>query len=89
MGLAFESQRNHIKKAVSSEGTAFFMEIFKKDLSISGAMEKILSISINLSRWIVKGFLPVYSISIAFGVISISFGVNSKALGDNSKGLRR
>ena len=26
MGLAFESQRNHIKKAVSSEGTAFFME---------------------------------------------------------------
>ena len=39
MGLAFESQRNHIKKAVSSEGTAFFMEIFKKDLSISGAME--------------------------------------------------
>jgi len=30
------------------------MEIFKKDLSISGAMEKILSISINLSRWIVK-----------------------------------
>ena len=49
MGLAFESQRNHIKKAVSSEGTAFFMEIFKKDLSISGAMEKILSISINLS----------------------------------------
>ena len=57
MGLAFESQRNHIKKAVSSEGTAFFMEIFKKDLSISGAMEKILSISINLSRWIVKGFL--------------------------------
>ena len=32
---------NHIKKAVSSEGTAFFMEIFKKDLSISGAMEKI------------------------------------------------
>ena len=59
MGLAFESQRNHIKKAVSSEGTAFFMEIFKKDLSISGAMEKILSISINLSRWIVKGFLPV------------------------------
>ncbi|MBV3475693.1 hypothetical protein KSX47_03995 [Phocaeicola vulgatus] len=54
---------NHIKKAVSSEGTAFFMEIFKKDLSISGAMEKILSISINLSRWIVKGFLPVCSIS--------------------------
>ena len=54
MGLAFESQRNHIKKAVSSEGTAFFMEIFKKDLSISGAMEKILSISINLSRWIVR-----------------------------------
>ena len=53
---------NHIK-AVSSEGTAFFMEIFKKDLSISGAMEKILSISINLSRWIVKGFLPVCSIS--------------------------
>lgn len=47
----------------SSEGTAFFMEIFKKDLSISGAMEKILSISINLSRWIVKGFLPVCSIS--------------------------
>ena len=41
MGLAFESQRNHIKKAVSSEGTAFFMEIFKKDLSISGAMEKM------------------------------------------------
>ena len=29
------------KKAVSSEGTAFFMEIFKKDLSISGAMEKM------------------------------------------------
>ena len=43
MGLAFESQRNHIKKAVSSEGTAFFMEIFKKDLSISGAMEKRVS----------------------------------------------
>ena len=34
-----------------------------QDLSISGAMEKILSISINLSRWIVKGFLPVCSIS--------------------------
>ena len=47
MGLAFESQRNHIKKAVSSEGTAFFMEIFKKDLSISGAMEKILAHPIN------------------------------------------
>ncbi|WP_320999128.1 hypothetical protein [Phocaeicola sp.] len=44
-----ERYLNHIKKAVSSEGTAFFMEIFKKDLSISGAMEKILSISINLS----------------------------------------
>ena len=58
-----ERYLNHIKKAVSSEGTAFFMEIFKKDLSISGAMEKILSISINLSRWIVKGFLPVCSIS--------------------------
>ncbi|MDC1714410.1 hypothetical protein POY81_24320, partial [Phocaeicola vulgatus] len=58
-----ECYLNHIKKAVSSEGTAFFMEIFKKDLSISGAMEKILSISINLSRWIVKGFLPVCSIS--------------------------
>ena len=26
-------------------------------------LEKILSISINLSRWIVKGFLPVCSIS--------------------------
>ena len=44
MGLAFESQRNHIKKAVSSEGTAFFMEIFKKDLSISGAMEFLQSV---------------------------------------------
>ena len=32
-------------------------------LTLSGAMEKILSISINLSRWIVKGFLPVCSIS--------------------------
>jgi len=39
------------------------MEIFKKDLSISGAMEKILSISINLSRWIVKGFLGSAEIS--------------------------
>ena len=47
MGLAFESQRNHIKKAVSSECTAFFMEIFKKDLSISGDMENIGSAEIS------------------------------------------
>ena len=57
MGLAFESQRNHIKKAVSSEGTAFFMEIFKKDLSISGAMEKILSISIKGQRNNLRDFI--------------------------------
>ena len=49
-------------------------------------MEKILSISINLSRWIVKGFLPVCSISASFGVNSIALGDNSKAYGDNSKG---
>ena len=54
MGLAFESQRNHIKKAVSSEGTAFSMEIFKKDLSISGAMEKILGQRNNLRDFIFK-----------------------------------
>ena len=54
MGLAFESQRNHIKKAVSSEGTAFFMEIFKKDLSISVAMEKILGQRNNLRDFIFK-----------------------------------
>ena len=55
MGLAFESQRNHIKKAVSSEGTAFFMEIFKKDLSISGAMEKIGSAEISAQRKFLVG----------------------------------
>ena len=49
-------------------------------------MEKILSISLNLSHWIVKGFLPACSISIALGVNSIAFGDNSKAYGVNSKG---
>ena len=66
MGLAFESQRNHIKKAVSSEGTAFFMEIFKKDLSISGAMEKGLpdkpgGLSIQLCKSEKKEFYIRYS----------------------------
>ena len=47
-------------------------------------MEKILSISLNLSHWIVF-FLLVLSPQ-AFGVNSIAFGDNSKAYGDNSKG---
>ena len=34
----------------------------------------------------VKGFLPVCSISASFGVNSIVLGDNSKAYGDNSKG---
>ena len=52
-------------------------------------MEKILSISLNLSHWIVKGFLPACSISIAFGDNSKAYGDNSKGYGDRIIRIKR